>query len=395
MFKNTNMKAFKNVAKSLFLRISSFWKRHKQNVHSIPLRAFDLHIKKIEQCRRKKTTYRKTVDPSIAFLYKSSITQSWNKLHKKQSSKMQAWIQKWRLQECAKITAVPVLENCRNRTLIQFLCEHFAACDLHIKKIEQCRRKKTIYWKNEEEEDEEKKRIENLSKFCSKLAASHRAEINRIQNQSLKTEAWTQEQKKLQPECAKITVLLPATRHAILFTLLRFANAAARRRASKIEKQKSIQNLPKSYIRAASHKAKRICTKKRSLRKPKHGDKKPKKKGKKKNASHKAEKKLHKKPMLKKTETWIQKTKKREKTKEAFKPSRRRCATDRSLINAETTGHKAPTKSKACARDNEQSDSKQKRLHCTEQARSLCSAQSRVSCNGYNNHSVTIAGYCS
>jgi hypothetical protein len=171
MFKNTNMKAFKNVAKSLFLRTSSFWKRHKQNVHSIPLRAFaafDLHIKKIEQCRRKKTTYRKTVDPSIAFLYKSSITQSWNKLHKKQSLKMQAWIQKWRLQECAKITAVPVLENCRNRTLIQFLCEHFAACDLHIKKIEQCRRKKTIYWKNEEEEDEEK----NASKTCLSSAVN-------------------------------------------------------------------------------------------------------------------------------------------------------------------------------------------------------------------------------
>lgn len=247
MFKNTNMKAFKNVAKSLFLRTSSFWKRQKQNVHSIPLRAFaafDLHIKKIEQCRRKKTTYRKTVDPSIAFLYKSSITQSWNKLHKKQSLKMQAWIQKWRLQECAKITAVPVLENCRNRTLIQFLCEYFAACDLHIKKIEQCRRKKTIYWRNEEEEDEEKKRIENLSKFCSKLAASHRAEINRIQNQSLKTETWTQEQKKLQPECAKITVLLPATRHVILFTLLRFANAAARRRASKIESKKASRICP-------------------------------------------------------------------------------------------------------------------------------------------------------
>jgi hypothetical protein len=51
--------------------------------------------------------------------------------------------------------------------------------------------------------------------------------------------------------------------------------------------------LPKSYIWAASHKAKRICTKKKSLRKPKHGDKKPKKKGeKRKNASHKAEIKL-------------------------------------------------------------------------------------------------------
>ncbi len=197
MFKNTNMKAFKNVAKSLFLRTSSFSKLHRQNVHSIPLRvfaAFDFHIKKIEQCRRKKTTYRKTVHPSIAFLYKSSITQSWNKLHKKQSLKMQAWIQKWRLQECAKITAVPVLETCRNRTLIQFLCEYFAACDLHIKKIEQCRRKKTTYWKNEEEEEEEK-RIENLSEFCSKLAESHKAEINRTKNQSLKTEAWTQELK--------------------------------------------------------------------------------------------------------------------------------------------------------------------------------------------------------
>jgi hypothetical protein len=34
-------------------------------------------------------------------------------------------------------------------------------------------------------------------------------------------------------------------------------------------------------------------------------------------------------------------------------------------------------------------------LHCTEQARSLCTAESRVSCNGYNNHSVTISGYYS
>lgn len=336
MFKNTNMKAFKNVAKSLFLRISSFWKRHKQNVHSIPLRAFDLHIKKIEQCRRKKTTYRKTVDPSIAFLYKSSITQSWNKLHKKQSSKMQAWIQKWRLQECAKITAVPVLENCRNRTLIQFLCEHFAACDLHIKKIEQCRRKKTIYWKNEEEEDEEKKRIENLSKFCSKLAASHRAEINRIQNQSLKTEAWTQEQKKLQPECAKITVLLPATRHAILFTLLRFANAAARRRASKIEKQKSIQNLPKSYIRATSHKARRICTKK------------TKKKGKIKIKMHhtKLKKNCTTNQSLKNRNMDTKNQKKKREKKEAIKPSRRGCATDRCLINAEITKLQPKAKAK-------------------------------------------------
>jgi hypothetical protein len=59
-----------------------------------------------------------------------------------------------------------------------------------MKKIEKCRRKKTIYWKDEEEaEEEEKKRIENLSKFCSKLAASHKAEINRTKNQSLKTEA--------------------------------------------------------------------------------------------------------------------------------------------------------------------------------------------------------------
>jgi hypothetical protein len=69
------------------------------------------------------------------------------------------------------------------------LSEYFAACDLHIKKIEQCRRKKTIYWKNGVEEEEEEKRIENLSKFCSKLPASHKAEINRTKNQSLKTEA--------------------------------------------------------------------------------------------------------------------------------------------------------------------------------------------------------------
>jgi hypothetical protein len=92
----------------------------------------------------------------------------------------------------------------------------------------------------------------------------------------------TRTKKSCKQSVPKSLFLLPATRHVILFTLLRFANAAARRRASKIENMKSIQNLPKSYIRAASHKAKRICTKKKSLRKPKHGDKKPKKKGKKK-----------------------------------------------------------------------------------------------------------------
>jgi hypothetical protein len=110
----------------------------------------------------------------------------------------------------------------------------------------------------------------------------------------------------------KSLFLLPGTRHVILITLLRFANAASRRRASKIEKQKSIQNLPKSHIRAASLKAKRICTEKKRLKKTQKWRQKTKKERKKieKNASRKTEKKLHKKPKLKKPETCIQKTKK-------------------------------------------------------------------------------------
>jgi hypothetical protein len=199
MFKNTNMKAFKNVAKSLFLRTSSFWKLHKLHKRSFNSSASICGIWSSHQEDRTMQTQEGPIEKRWIHPLPSCIKTPSLKaeIHctKKLSLKMQAWIQKRRLQECAKFTAVPVLENCRNRTLIQFLWEYFAACDLHIKKIEQWRRKKTIYWKTEEEE-EKKKRIENLSKFCNKLAASHKAEINRTKNQSLKSEAWTQEQKK-------------------------------------------------------------------------------------------------------------------------------------------------------------------------------------------------------
>jgi hypothetical protein len=73
-----------------------------------------------------------------------------------------------------------------------------------------------------------------------------------------------------------------------------------------------------------------------------------------KNQKERKKKKMHH-TKLKKPETCIQKTKKKKRKKtEAFKPSRRGCATDRCLINAEIDRSQSSNQKQACARDNEQ-----------------------------------------
>jgi hypothetical protein len=95
---------------------------------------------------------------------------------------------------------------------------------------------------------------------------------------------------------------------------------------------------------------------------------------KRKNTSRKAEKKLHKKPKLKKPETCIQKTKKKKKIKtEVFKPSRRGCATDRCLINAEIYRSQSSNQKQSMRerrRRAKRFEAKAFALHCTGQARS-------------------------
>jgi hypothetical protein len=124
-------------------RLLKYWKRHTQN---------------------------KTSKPCL--LHTSCVTESGNKLHRKQCLKLQTWksSRMWR-NHCSYEPAAS--ENCTNRTFIQFLCEYLRHLIFTSRRSNNAdARRRPI----------EKQWIHPLP-FCTK-APSHKAEINCTKNKA-------------------------------------------------------------------------------------------------------------------------------------------------------------------------------------------------------------------